>query len=391
MNFNFTFEFEFIMQQFKKLFGESQQKIRTFFAPGRVNLIGDHIDYNGGMVLPAAINLGITAQVREREDSIIRMRSTISNKRVEIDLQKALKFHPNAGWGNYPMGAIHLLQQTKIPMRGMDVLFDSTLPVGSGLSSSAAVEVLTGYVLMTLAGYEEVDRLALALLCQKAENEFVGVQCGIMDQFAVAMGKAQKAMALNCQTLENRYIPFETGDYKLVVMNSNKERALADSMYNERRGECEKGLAIIRKKFDIPNLCEAEFPMINDLIEDPILKARATHVWWENQYVQEAIEALEEGDLASFGESMDASHISLANDYEVSCDELDTLVDVARSVEGCIGARMTGAGFGGCAIALVHEDVLKEFKTYVKQKYEQATNLMVDIYICEAVDGVREV
>ncbi len=379
------------MQQFKKLFGESRQKIRTFFAPGRVNLIGDHIDYNGGMVLPAAINLGITAQVREREDSIIRMRSTISNKRVEIDLQKALKFDPNAGWGNYPMGVLHLLQQTKIPMRGADLLFDSTLPVGSGLSSSAAVEVLTGYVLMTLAGYKEVDRLALALLCQKAENEFVGVQCGIMDQFAVAMGKAQKAMALNCQTLENRYVPFEIGDYKLVVMNSNKERSLADSMYNERRGECEKGLAIIRKKFDIPNLCKAEFPMINDLIEDPILKARATHVWWENQYVQEAIEALEEGDLASFGESMDASHISLANDYEVSCDELDILVDVARSVEGCIGARMTGAGFGGCAIALVHEDVLKEFKAYVKQRYEQATNLMVDIYTCEAVDGVREV
>ncbi len=378
------------MQQFKKIFGESKQKIRTFFAPGRVNLIGDHIDYNGGMVLPVAINLGIEAQARPREDGIINMRSNISEKRISIDLQKEIQYSPSAGWGNYPMGVIRLLQMTHIPIQGADILLKSNLPVGSGLSSSAAVEVLTGYILMRQAGYE-VDRLALSLLCQKAENEFIGVQCGIMDQFAVAMGVKNKAMALNCQTLENNYIPFDLGDFKLVVMNSNKERSLADSKYNERRAECEQGLSLIRQQHDVPNLCEAEFPMINELIQDDILKARATHVWWENQYVHEAIEALEEGDFISLGESMDASHLSLANDYEVSCDELDMLVDAARSVDGCIGARMTGAGFGGCAIAIVHQDEISKFKTYVGKHYKQATNLHVDIYECEAVDGVKEI
>jgi len=377
------------MQKFNKIFGEGKYPIRTFFAPGRVNLIGDHIDYNGGMVLPAAINLGITAQVRQREDHIIRMRSNISEKRIEIDLTKAVEYSPSAGWGNYPMGVIRLLQMTKMPIKGADILFDSTLPIGSGLSSSAAIEVLTGYILMTLAGYE-VDRVAMALLCQKAENEFVGVNCGIMDQFAVAMGKAGHAIQLNCQTLEYQHIPFNIDKFKLVILNSNKERELADSAYNERRASCEKALALIREKHDIPNLCEAEFPMIMEAVKDPVLLARARHVWWENQYVHEAIEALQDGDWQTLGESMDASHLSLSNDYEVSCDELDVLVDAARTVDGCIGARMTGAGFGGCAVALVHEDELTEFKTYVKEFYKKSTNLDTDIYVSEIVNGVEE-
>lgn len=377
------------MQKFNQIFGESKTPIRTFFAPGRVNIIGDHIDYNGGMVLPAAIHLGITAQVRERDDDIIRMRSTMGKKRIEIDLKKAILFSEAAGWGNYPLGVIHLLQIAEIPIKGADILFDSTLPVGSGLSSSAAIEVLTGYVLMTLAGFE-VDRVAMALLCQKAENEFVGMNCGIMDQFAVAMGKAQHAIQLNCQTLEYQHIPFNIEGFKLVVMNSNKERELAGSAYNERRAACEKALALIREKHDIPNLCEAEFPMIIECVKDPILLARARHVWWENQYVHEAIEALEDGDWKTLGESMDASHLSLANDYEVSCDELDFLVDAARSVTGCVGARMTGAGFGGCAVALVQEDAISDFTEYVKAQYHKSTNLDADIYVCEIVNGVEE-
>jgi len=379
----------FQMQKFNQIFGEGKHPIRTFFAPGRVNLIGDHIDYNGGTVLPAAIHLGITAQVRERDDHIIRLRSNISEKRIEIDLKKAVEYAPSVGWGNYPMGVIRLLQMTKMSIKGADILFDSTLPVGSGLSSSAAIEVLTGYILMTLAGYE-VDRVAMALLCQKAENDFVGVNCGIMDQFAVAMGKAKHAIQLNCQTLEYQHIPFNIEGFKIVIMNSNKERELAASAYNERRASCEKALALIREKHDVPNLCEAEFPMIMDCVKDPILLARARHVWWENQYVHEAIEALEEGDWQTLGESMDASHLSLTNDYEVSCDELDFLIDAARSIAGCAGARMTGAGFGGCVVALVHEDALTNFTTYVKERYQKATNLEADIYICEAVEGVRE-
>ncbi len=377
------------MQKFNQIFGEGKHPIRTFFAPGRVNLIGDHIDYNGGMVLPAAINLGITAQVRERDDDIIRMRSAMSEKRIEIDLKKAIEYSPSAGWGNYPLGVIRLLQMTKMPIKGADIFFNSTLPIGSGLSSSAAIEVLTGYVLMTLAGFE-VDRVAMALLCQKAENEFVGVNCGIMDQFAVAMGKAGHAIQLNCQSLDYQHIPFNIGDFKLVIINSNKERELADSKYNERRASCEKALSLIKEKYDVANLCEAEFPMIMEQVKDPVLLARARHVWWENQYVHEAIEALQDGDWQTLGESMDASHLSLSNDYEVSCDELDILVDAARSVEGCIGARMTGAGFGGCVVALVHEDALTNFTSYVKERYQKNTNLEADVYVCEAVEGVRE-
>ncbi len=377
------------MQKFNQIFGEGKHPIRTFFAPGRVNLIGDHIDYNGGMVLPAAIHLGISAQVRERDDQIIRMRSNISEKRIEIDLTKAVEYNESAGWGNYPMGVIRLLQMTKMPIKGVDILFDSTLPVGSGLSSSAAIEVLTGYVLMTLAGYE-VDRVAMALLCQKAENEFVGVNCGIMDQFAVAMGKAQHAIQLNCQTLDYQHIPFNIEGFKIVIMNSNKERELAASAYNERRASCEKALALIREKHDVPNLCEAEFPMIMECVKDPVLLSRARHVWWENQYVHEAIEALQDGDWQTLGESMDASHLSLTNDYEVSCDELDFLVDAARSVTGCVGARMTGAGFGGCVVALVHEEAINDFAEYVKKQYHKSTNLDTDIYVCEIVNGVEE-
>lgn len=377
------------MQKFNQIFGEGKHPIRTFFAPGRVNLIGDHIDYNGGMVLPAAINLGITAQVRKRDDDIIRMRSAMSEKRIEIDLKKAIEYSPSAGWGNYPMGVIRLLQMTQMPIKGADILFDSTLPIGSGLSSSAAIEVLTGYVLMSLVGYE-VDKVAMALLCQKAENEFVGVNCGIMDQFAIAMGKAGHAIQLNCQTLDYQHIPFNIGKFKLVIINSNKERELADSAYNERRASCEKALALIREKYDVTNLCEAEFPMIIERVKDPVLLARARHVWWENQYVHEAIEALQDGDWQTLGESMDASHLSLSNDYEVSCDELDVLVDAARSVEGCIGARMTGAGFGGCVVALVHEDALTNFTSYVKERYQKNTNLEADVYVCEAVEGVHE-
>ena len=272
-----------------------------------------------------------------------------------------------------------------MPIHGADVLFSSTLPIGAGLSSSASLEVLTGYTFMTLAG-KEVDRLPLALLCQQVENEFIGVQCGIMDQFAVAMGKTGQAMFLDCATMDYEYVPFQTGDYQLLIMDTNSPRELAGSEYNDRRLQCIEAVGIINSKRPITHLCQATFSEIEELIEDPTVQSRARHAVWENQYVHEAKEELEDGDLKAFGECLDASHISLANDYEVSCYELDVLVDAARSFPDCIGARMTGAGFGGCAIAFVHKDSMEKVKAYVGERYENTTKLEARFYVCDVVD-----
>lgn len=378
-----------LTNSFLELYGKSDQFIRYFFAPGRVNLIGDHIDYNGGTVLPVAISLGIIAVIRKRDDQTIRLNSSDRATQIIIDLEKEIQFDENAGWGNYPMGVINRLKDSKLTLTGADILFHSTLPIGAGLSSSACLEVLTGYSLLKLSEHK-VDKLALALLCQEVENQFIGVQCGIMDQFAVAMGKKGQAMFLNSSNLECEHIPLNTEDYKLLIINSNVARELTDSIYNFRRKQCQAALQVIQKSRPIKFLCEATFSEIEELIEDEEIKSRAKHVVWENQYVLEARDSLEKGDLKSFGECMDASHISLANDYEVSSKELDILVDAVRSTEDCIGARMTGAGFGGCVIALVHKDSLKTTKEYVANHYKMYTQLEADFYECEVVDGVKE-
>lgn len=375
---------------FQKLYGKSEHPIRYFFAPGRVNLIGDHIDYNGGMVLPVAISLGITAVIRKRDDQTVRLNSTDRATQIIIDLENDIQFDENAGWGNYPMGVINHLKVAKLDLCGADILFHSTLPIGAGLSSSACLEILTGYSMMKLNDLT-VDKLALALLCKEVENKFIGVQCGIMDQFAIAMGRKGHAMYLNSSNLECEHIPFETADYKLLIINSNVARELTDSIYNFRQKQCVAALHLIQQKRPIHFLCEARFSEIEELIEDEEIKSRAKHVVWENQYVQEAKEALEEEDLKTFGECMDASHLSLANDYEVSSKELDVLVDGVRSTEDCVGARMTGAGFGGCVIALVHKDSLQATKDYVANHYKMYTQLEADFYDCEVVDGVREI
>ncbi len=381
---------DLLVNKFEAIYVASQEKLRFFFAPGRVNIIGDHIDYNGGKVLPVAISLGTTAIVRLRKDNIVQMSSTETKGKVRVDLDKEIAYDKRAGWGNYPMGVLHFLKATDMPIFGADVLFTSTLPIGAGLSSSASLEVLTGFTFMTLAG-KEVDRLALAMLCQQVENDFIGVQCGIMDQFAVAMGKKGQAMFLDCSTLDFEYVPFQTGDYQLLIMDTNSPRELAGSEYNDRRLQCLEAVGVINSKRPIEYLCQATFSEIEELIEDSNVQSRARHVVWENQYVHEAKEELEDGDLKAFGECLDASHLSLANDYEVSCYELDVLVDAARSFPDCLGARMTGAGFGGCAIALVHKDAVEKIKTYVGGRYEAATKMEARFYVCDVVDGVHEV
>jgi len=379
-----------LTMEFFRLYDKTDHTIRYFFAPGRVNLIGDHIDYNGGMVMPVAISLGIKAAVRKRDDRIIRLNSTDRATQIIIDLDKNILFDENAGWGNYPMGVFNRLKTAGIKMMGMDILFHSTLPIGAGLSSSACLEVLTGYIAMKLNDHA-IDRLALALLCQEVENNFIGVQCGIMDQFAVAMGKKDHAMYLNASNLDCEHVPFKTGDYKLLIINSNIVRELTESIYNYRQKQCVVALKVVQQSRPIKHLCQATFSEIEELIPDEEIKARARHVVWENQYVLEAKDALEEGDLKAFGECMDASHLSLSNDYEVSSKELDILVDAVRSTEDCIGARMTGAGFGGCIIALVHKDSIASTKEYVGNYYKMYTQNEADFYDCEVVDGVHEI
>ncbi len=379
-----------ITAKFLELYDSSDEPIRHFFAPGRVNIIGDHIDYNGGNVFPAAISIGIMAYIRKRKDQVVRLASTSQDLRVRINLEDPIVYDKGLGWGNYPAGVLHYLLKGEVPIEGADILFHSNLPVGSGLSSSACLEVLTGYMFMTLAN-KPVDRTALALLCQLAENEFVGVKCGIMDQFAIANGKEGHAMFLDCNTLQCEYVPFNIDPFKLVILDSKKPRELVESKYNERILECSIALKLLKDQKEIDHLSQASFSDVENLIEDPVIQSRARHVVWENQYVLEVVESLKDGDLIDFGESLDASHLSLANDYEVSGVELDMLVDLARQVDGCIGARMTGAGFGGCAIAVVHEDNVEEFKDFVGTRYKLFTEIEPAFYVCDISNGVEEI
>ena len=358
-----------------------------FFSPGRVNLIGEHIDYNGGLVLPAALSLGISAAVRRRSDGIVRLRSANETGEARIEL-KEIKKVKSVRWANYPAGVMKYLINDGNKLTGCDALLMSDLPESSGLSSSAALEILTAYMMLYPLGPEKIDRVSMSLLCQKVENEFIGVNCGIMDQFAVALGKKDHAILLNTNTLEYKYIPFDLGKCLLLIMNTKKKRELADSKYNQRRAECEAALAIIQKTRPIKTLVEAD---AEDLIsiEDPTLRKRARHVITENKRVQKSISALGNGELATFGNLMCASHDSLKGDYEVTGFELDTIVSEALALPSCLGARMTGAGFGGCAIALVQKNAVEPFTETVLKNYKAKIGLAGEIYVSVIEDGVK--
>jgi galactokinase len=318
------------------------------------------------------------------------MASTTFNGIHVVDPAKGIVFDPGRQWGNYPAGVISILAGRKHPVPGCDILFASTLPDGSGLSSSAAIEVLTAYIFMHQTVHGEKDRIRIAELSREAENTFIGVQCGIMDQFAVAMGKKDSAILLNSRTMEYHYSPFILRDHVLIIMNTNKPRTLAGSAYNQRRQECTDALDLITKKKSIPALADAD---ISDLafIHDPILKKRARHVITENARVLEGMKLLEKNRLAEFGPLLTASHESLKNDYEVTGHELDSIVYAALDAGGCIGARMTGAGFGGCAIAIVKKNYIVSFTGYVHEKYKNETGLDASFYTCEISDGVHHV
>lgn len=365
-------------------------EMKRYFAPGRVNLIGEHLDYNGGLVMPATLTIGITATFLPRSDNKIILRSASHSFSKEIFAEDEFFFDAKNDWTNYPIGIIQQLKKENHFIQGCEILFESNLPEGSGLSSSAAMEVLTAFMLLSQSE-SKINLVWLANLCRQVENEFIGVRCGIMDQYAVAMGQKDHAMVIDCQLLKRDYLPFELNEYRLLVMDTKKPRSLIDSKYNERKEECERVLQIIRStKFEIRHLAEGEMFQL-DVVTDPVLKKRARHVISENLRVKEAVKVLRRNDLHTFGRLMNASHASLKNDYEVTGIELDTLAEEVQKIKGCLGARMTGAGFGGCAIAIVHRDSIEEVKNKVSEKYFEVTGLNCAIYESETGNGVRKI
>lgn len=378
-----------LKREFTKIF--SREPEHVFFCPGRVNLIGEHIDYNGGQVMPAAISMGTYLAVSRNISKRFRFHCINFPETADLQLQSSYsKTGPE--WFNYPLGVIDRLLQEGHTVSGLDMLFYGNLPIGAGLSSSASIEVLTGFALSELFGLA-IPNKEIAILSKETENRFIGVNCGIMDQFAVAMGKKDHAILLNCDTLDHEYIPFKTGNYSLVIINSNKQRALADSKYNERFAECGAVLKLLKQELDIENLCDADlasFEATVHLIRNPVLEKRARHVISENQRVKDAVIALQTGDMEVFGKLLYASHASLRDDYEVSGKELDTIVDFCREYPSCIGARMTGAGFGGCAMALVSSAKVDDFSAKITARYQNRIGYDPSVFIAGAEDGVRE-
>lgn len=385
-----------LKQQFKERYGTREgneaEEIRTFFAPGRVNLIGEHIDYNGGKVFPCALNFGTYALVRKRGDQVLRFASTNFSYQQQISLD-SIEYNPEHDWINYPKGVIKYFQEAGCTLGGLDILYAGNIPNGAGLSSSASIEVVTAVFLNTLFDCK-MSMIHMIQISQKAENHFVGVNSGIMDQFAVGMGKVDHAILLDCSTLDYQYVPLQLQGAKLIIANTKKRRGLADSKYNERRSECETALEDLQKELNIQSLGELDietFEQHKNRIQNPIHQKRATHAVYENIRVQQAVEKLNQGDVQTFGKLMNESHVSLRDLYEVTGVELDTMVEEAWKVPGVIGSRMTGAGFGGCTISIVKEEAIPTFIQQVGINYEKKTGLKPEFYIAEVGQGAREI
>ena len=381
---------EKIYKRFQEIFG-AEGEIGVYFAPGRVNLIGEHTDYNGGHVFPCALTIGTYGAVRKRNDNKLRFYSmNFEHLNVIESSLDDLTPRKNAGWTNYPKGVMWALREKgyEIPC-GIDLMLFGNIPNGSGLSSSASVEVLTGYILNDLfdLGISNQD---LALLGQFSENNFNGVNCGIMDQFAIAMGKKDHAIFLDTADLSFEYAPIKLEGAKIVISCSNKKRGLGDSKDNEGRAECEEALEEIRQKVKVDSLgdlSEEQFEEVRDAIKDATRQKRAKHAVYENQRTIKAVQALKANDIELFGKLMNASHVSLRDDYEVTGIELDTLVEEAWKVEGVIGSRMTGAGFGGCTVSIVKDDAVDTFIEKVGTAYKATIGYAADFYVVQIGDG----
>ncbi|WP_322786104.1 galactokinase [Caldanaerobius polysaccharolyticus] len=383
----------FLLKEFYDVFTDNGREVRAFFSPGRVNLIGEHTDYNGGYVFPVGLNVGTTVLIRKRDDKKVLLYATDIKKVVEASLDD-LESYKDIEWGNYQLGVIHELLKAGYNVGGCEMLFCDTVPHGAGLSSSAAIECATGIAVYSMFNDKPIDKVELAFIGQRAENKYIGVNCGIMDQFASSMARKDHGLFLNTMTMEYKYVPLNLGDYRILISNTNKKRGLADSKYNERRSQCEEGLQALKKALDVKCLGEVsveEFEKHKYLIEDDIVRKRVEHVVYEDERVLSSIDVLEKGDLKSFGRLMTQSHESLRDLYEVTGVELDTLVEEALKIEGVLGSRMTGAGFGGCTVTIIHRANIEEFKTKVGENYTRKTGLKADFYVFEVGDGVREI
>ena len=384
---------DIILKKFGEVYGTTEGA-RAFFAPGRVNLIGEHTDYNGGHVFPCALTIGTYAVARKRNDRKLRFFSMNFEHLgiIESSLDE-LKPMKEAGWTNYPKGVMWAFGERGMHLDcGLDILLNGNIPNGSGLSSSASVEVVTGFILKSLYGFD-VSNQDLALIGQFSENNFNGVNCGIMDQFAIAMGKKDNAIFLDTATLEYEYAPVKLQGAKIVISCSNKKRGLGSSKYNERRSECEMVLSEIQSGMGIEtlgDLTEEQFESVKMAIKDEDRRKRAKHAVYENQRTIKAVEALKANDIALFGKLMNESHVSLRDDYEVTGEELDTLVEAAWKIDGVIGSRMTGAGFGGCTVSIVKDEAVDRFIDQVGKTYKETIGYAADFYAVEIGSGPCE-
>ena len=386
---------EELSEAFIKLYGGSADDVRLYSSPARINIIGEHIDYNGGKVFPAAINRYLYIAIRKRDDSKILYNDMRFPGSYQFDIKQNFVYDKTNDYANYLNGIIQQLKERGFNFDyGFEILMASNIPAGGGISSSSALECGFAYAVIDTFGFD-LNRIEIAKLGQMSEHNFMNVKCGIMDQFIIATGKKNHAELLDCNTLEYEYVPLELGNYSFVVMNTNKVRKLADSKYNERRGQCEQALMILQDNgVKISALCELstdEWEKHSHLVSDPVLNKRARHCIAENQRVMDAARVLKAGKLAELGELLNQSHKSLKEDYEVTGIELDTLAENAQKQEGCLGARMTGAGFGGCAIALVHNDRIDSFISNLQGVYEKEIGYRAGFFVCGTGDGVSRI
>jgi len=381
-----------LKEEFFRLYGDRDREPVLFYSPGRVNLIGEHTDYNGGYVFPCALDFGTSLLVRVSAGQEIRMNSL--NIPGEAVIQIALNYMPvPKSWTNYPVGVINEFARKGIPAPPMEMLFSGDIPNGAGLSSSASIEMVTAVAINELTG-AGLEMIEMVKMSQKAENGFAGMNCGIMDQFAVGFGRKNHAINLNCDSLEYRYAPVNLGDRKLIITNTNKRRGLTDSKYNERRSECDKAVEYISAHRPIRNLSEltvSDLWIVDSYIPDPVIRKRAKHVITENGRTLDAIKALENNDIDLLGRLMNESHDSLCNDYEVTGSELDTLVYEGRKLPGVVGSRMTGAGFGGCTVSIVESQHVDTFIRKLGEIYTSKTGLVADFYLPGIGDGARRI
>lgn len=383
-----------VLEVFKKLYG-GEGDIRTYFAPGRVNLIGEHTDYNGGHVFPCALTIGTYGVVRDREDRKLRFYSLNFEKLgvIESSLDDLVPAK-EAEWTNYPKGVMWAFEKRGFKLdHGMDILIYGNIPNGSGLSSSASLEVLTGLIIKDTFGFD-TSMVDIALIGQDSENNFNGCNCGIMDQFASAMGRKNHAIFLDTNTLKFEYAPVVLENAKIVITNSKVKHSLVNSAYNDRRNECETALKELQKQVDIQtlgDLTEEEFEAHKSAIKDETRRKRAKHAVYENQRTIRAVAALQAGDVKLFGELMNASHVSLRDDYEVSCEEIDILVDMAWQFPGVIGSRITGGGFGGCTVSIVVNDAVDAFIETIGKAYKEKVGHEAEFYVVDIGDGAYKI